>query len=67
MTLSAIRALLAHPRPHDAATQAALGVVELRTARQIRSDRYFNVTRAHAAPDASPPEHASRPGSARMG
>ena len=65
-TLAAIRALLVHPGAHDPATQAALGIVEMRAARRIHSDRYRNVTRARVAPSASATVHAPRPGSARM-
>ena len=66
VTLAAIRAMLVHPRMHDPATRAALGIVEVRTARQIRSGRYRNITRAAAAPRARAAGHSPAPGSARM-
>lgn len=46
VSLAGIRSLLSHPRLDNAATRDALGVVELRRARQIQVGRYKNVTRA---------------------
>lgn len=66
VTLAAIRAMLVYPHAHDPATRAALGIVEVRTARQIRSERYRNVTRAAAAPRAGAPDHPLPTRSARM-
>lgn len=66
VTLAAIRTMLVHPRTHDPATRAALGIVDVRTARQLRSERYRHITRAAAAPRASAPVHAPPPGSARI-
>lgn len=46
VSLAGIRSLLGHTRLDNAATRDALGVVELRRARQIQVGRYKNVTRA---------------------
>lgn len=66
VTLAAVRAMLVHPRVHEPAVRATLGIVEVRTARQIRSERYRNVTRAAAARRAGAPVHPPSPESARM-
>ena len=51
ISLSAIRALLGHPRLDDAAARDALGIVERRRARRISVGKFMNVTRAEPLED----------------
>ncbi len=50
ISLAAIRSLLGHPGLDDAASRAALGVVERRRARRISSGKFMNFTRAESIP-----------------
>lgn len=51
ISLATIRSLLVHGGLDDAATRAALGIVERRRARRISSGKFMNFTRAESVPD----------------
>lgn len=48
ISLASVRALLVHPRLEGLETQAALDIVELRTARRVSSGKFMNFTRAES-------------------
>ena len=51
ISLTAIRALLSHPRLDDPAARDAFGIVERRRARRISVGKFMNVTRAEPLED----------------